>query len=150
MTSPIAYDIWVDCCVLCCWACTPLAAVRRRWTPWSIAFYHIFVSMFSYAHTSQVRQTQVRRQAYHLSDQISPPIFGRWGRFKLPSSAHVCWDAGCMVLKRIWTEHGGEISNLQCCGLCSGVAECALSENGHTVDPQDGVRWRWSKYIEKS
>ena len=34
----------VDCCVLCCRGCGPIAAVWRRRTPWSIEFDHILPS----------------------------------------------------------------------------------------------------------
>ncbi len=36
---------------------------------------------------------------------------------------------------------------VMCCGVWCGVAECALSENGSTVDPQDDVRWRQSQVV---
>ena len=45
----------------------------------------------------------------------------------------------------VWCCNGFELEmavryqTFMCCGVCSGVAECALSENGRTVDPQDDV-----------
>jgi hypothetical protein len=46
---------------------------------------------------SQLRQTQIRPHAYHLSHQVSLPILGRWGRSTFLSSAHAWWaDSGAL------------------------------------------------------
>ena len=77
----------VHCCMICCccWECGPIAAVWWWRLPWwsnLIACLPILPSFFIKAHTSQVRQPQVRPQNNHLSNQISPPILGGWRRFK--------------------------------------------------------------------
>ncbi len=146
----LSHIMLVDCCMLCCWECGPIAAVWWRRLPWWlnwIAFLPILPSFISRYTRHKSAQPQVRPQTNHLSNQISLPILSGWGWFKKPSSAHVCWKAACIVLKRIWNGNDDEISNRQVLRHVLSGSKCMLGKFGHTLDLQDDVGWGQSQVV---
>ncbi len=80
----LSHIMLVDCCMLCCRECGPIAAVWRQCPPWWsnwIAFLPILPSFLSRYTRHKSAKPQVRPRTNHLSNQISTPILSRWGWF---------------------------------------------------------------------
>jgi hypothetical protein len=87
----LSRSMLADCCVPQCRAWGTVAAVGRRWPPWSGC---VFLSSFHLG-TSRVTPKTAPKptQNQPLSHLISPSIIGGWGWFKQQSSSKTCWQA---------------------------------------------------------